>query len=384
MMEKGTKNIDAIIKTVTVSLLVMLLLSGCFGHIDREELKLGEKAEKDAVLLIQEHFRNKYAMDVAIYSVNADYSGCAHDSDRSFTGLVDAIVTCNDEKYSVQVRNQMVYDKYQAEEIKQACFNYVLEKLNLPQPDIYEISPNTLFVNEYFDGTNTEAIFNMISPDFLLIYDGDIDLDSDFYEKLTALYENTKYSRQSMELIVLKKGSADKISLKGWYENSAFHYAPYVKYTINYKKSDNTEPEMHQYLVEPFSNDLPFFKEFLTMKHGYGSGNLAIRQEEPSQGWDIEENFEQITPSIHFLWNENRWDFYHIFMPSSVWKDFFEKYDEIYMMEYQMTENGEIRYVKELIKSEEKESSKMSMNGDFFRFSISDSTDYITFFGAIK
>lgn len=300
--------------------MVLLLLSGCFGSMDKEERKLAEKAERGAIPIIQEHFKRKYAMDVEINSVDAEYSGCSHDSDRCFTGLVNAIVTYHDEKFPVQVRNQIVYNQYQAEEIEQACLNYAFEKLNLPQPVLYKLSPETRFINDYFDGTNTETIFNRISPDFLLIYDGDIIFDSAFHEKLTAFFEPTEYAKQSMGIDVLKKGSADQVSLKGWSEHIAKRYAPCVEYSVNYRKNENMEPELHQYPVEPFPGNLPIFKEFLTMRSAYGSGNLVIRQEEPSQGWDIELDFEQIKPPCHLLWEEEEWDFRHIFIPPSAWK----------------------------------------------------------------
>lgn len=369
---------------VICNLLVLLLLSGCFSSIDREERKLAEQALNEAIPMIHEHFKNKYAIDVDINSAVAEFSGCSHDSERCFTGLVEADVTYNDEKISVQVLHQIVYDNYQADEIEQACLNYALEKLNLPKPSLYKISPETRFVNDYFDGTNAETVFNMISPSFLLIYDGDIVFDSDFYERLTALSAHTEYAKQSMEFVILKKGSADKVSLEGWSELTVNRYAPYVDYSIDYSKNENLEPVLHQYPIEPFPGDLPIFKEFLSMRSGIGSGNFLVLQEEPSKGWDIESDFEQITPSCRLLWNGDEWDFHHIFIPSSVWKELYETYDEIYLIKFREYANGEISYLKDLMKPDNTEYSGVTLYGDFFYFNVDKDTKYITFFGIRK
>lgn len=209
-----------LVLSVSLILAGAILLSGCAGDINKGERIRADNTKKEAIPIIQEHFKSKYGIDVEIASVLAEYSGCAHDSERCYTGLVQAAVIYNGSTYSAQVEDQIVYDNYQAKEIEQACLTYALEKLGLPQPVFYKISPHyrkcnydfgTLSMNDYFDGTNIEKLFNMISPSFQLIYESDDVIDNAFPEKLTALFGQTAYDEQSMEYIILKKGSAEKI-----------------------------------------------------------------------------------------------------------------------------------------------------------------------------
>lgn len=365
-------------KTVLVlcNILVLFLLSGCYSRIDAEELKRAEHAEKDSIPIIHDHFKSKYGIDVEIQSVFAKFSGGAHDTDRCYTGLVVAVVSYNDRRFSAHVENQIVYDNYQAEEMEQACLTYASEKLGLPQSVFYKISPHyrgyayrdfgELLVNDYFDGTNTEKIFNMISPSFILIYENDAVFDSDFSEKVTALLENTVYDKQSIELIVLEKGSADKISPIRWYEDTARHYAPYVEYSTIYRKSGNMEPETYQYVMGPLTNDLPFVSEFLILKENPGSGDFVVQQEEPPEGWDMGRKFEQITPSYHFLWNENACFLHHIFIPSSAWGQLCETYDEIHLVEYREYANGKVHYMELAMDPNYTGYSNVALYGDFF------------------
>jgi len=54
--------------------------------------KLAENAEKEAIPLIHDHFKSKYGIEVEVKSVLASFSGCSHDSDRCFDGVVNATV----------------------------------------------------------------------------------------------------------------------------------------------------------------------------------------------------------------------------------------------------------------------------------------------------
>lgn len=260
---------------IVCNILAFLLLTGCFNNISAEEQNRAENEKKEAIPVIYDHFKKKYGIDVEIKNVFAEFSGCAHETDRCYSGLIRAAISYNDRTFSANIENQIVYDNYQAHEIEQACLTYALEELDLPQPVFYKIIPqyrnlkcydfDALLVNDYFDGTNIEKIFNMVSPNILLIYESDIVFDSTFSEKVTTLLENTEYEEQSVEFIMLKKGSADEISPIRWYENTAKQYAPYVEYSQKYRKNEGKEPEIYYYTVEPLSNDLPILKEFLVL-----------------------------------------------------------------------------------------------------------------------
>lgn len=373
-------------KTIFIicNILVLFFLSGCFNSIDREELKHAENAEKEAIPIIHDHFKSKYGIEVEVQSVSARFSGCSHDSDRCFVGI-DAIVIYNDCTFSVDVYNQIVCDDFQAEEIEQACLTYALEKLDLPSPVYYEISPrHSLRVNDYFDGKNTKKIFDMIEPSLILIYENGTVFDSDLSEKLIALFENTTDSKLFIQLIVLEKDSADKLSHVSWHEYTVWSYAPYVEYSVTYKKKEDMEPNLLQYLMEPLSDDLPILKEFLVLKTKYNTNDFAIRQEEHPQGWDIESGFEQIMPSYRLLWEEEGRDSRNIFIPPSVWRDLCEKYDEIYLLAYEEYAGGKYEYKKHEMNPDSTGHSWLSLYGEFFHFSVDTSTAYITFSGKSK
>lgn len=383
-------------KTILIvsNILVLFLLSGCFSNIDTTERNHAEKAEKEAVPIIHNHFKSKYGIEVEIKSVLAKFSGCSHDTDRCYTGLIRAVVSYNGKTFPVDVENQIVYDNYQAEEIEQACLTYALEKLDLSQPVFYKILPRyrghayydfgSLLVNDYFDGTNTEKIFDMISPSFMLFYENGAVFDSNVPDKLTALFENTTDDKQSMEFIVLEKDSAEKVSQVRWYEDTVKYYAPYVEYSVKYRKNENMEPEIFHYLLEPLSDDLPILKEFLVLGSKYGSNNFVIRQEEPPKGWNIERGFEQIIPSCHLLWNEDERDSKRIFIPSLVWMELCKTYDEIYLVEYREYANGETKYKKCAMNPNDADHPSLALYGDFFCFSVDTSTAYLTILGIRK
>jgi len=374
-------------KTIFIicNILVLFFLTSCFGSIDKEELKLAENAEKEAIPLIHDHFKSKYGIEVEVKSVLASFSGCSHDSDRCFDGVVNAAVIYNGSTFPVKVYNQLVHDNFQAAEIRQSCLTYALEKLDLPQPVHYEISPQyALQVNDYFDGTNTEKFFDMIAPSFILIYDNDTVFDNNLPKKLNALFQNTTDSKLFIQLIVLEKDSADKIPHVSWNEYTVWDYAPYVEYSVTYKKNQGMEPNLLRYLMEPLSDDLPILKEFLVLKTKYNTNNFVIRQEEHPQGWNIERGFEQIMPSYRLLWDEEERDSRRIFIPPSVWMDLCEKYDEIYLLTYEEYASGKNEYMKHEMNPDRTEYSQLSLHGEFFCFKVDTSTAYITFSGKSK
>lgn len=377
---------------IICNILVLFLLFGCFSNIQKEEYKHAENAKKEAIPIIHDHFKSKYGIEVQISNIIANYSGCSHDSDRCYTGLILASVRYNDTIFYVHVQNQTVYDNYQAKEIEQACLTYVLEKLDLPQPVFYRLTPNyrvysfpdfeDLLLNDYFDGTNTEKIFNMVSPDFNLIFESDTVFDSSFPERLTALFENTTDDEQSMEFIIFKKGSADKVSSIRWYGDTAEHYAPYVEYSAIYRKNEDIEPKIDQYLTEPLSNDLPILKEFQVLGYENEPNDFVIQQEEPPKGWDFGRKFEQITPSYQFQWNEG--EIKQVFIPPLVWRELCEKYDEVHLAIYKEYASGEVEYMKLAMDPDYTGYSSVALHGEFFSFSIGTSADYITFIGIRK
>lgn len=378
---------------ILYNILVLILFCGCASDISKEERIRSENAEKEAIPVIYEHFKSKYGIDVGIESVTAKFSGCAHDSDRYYTGLVQAVVIYNDNTYSAHVEDQIVYDNYQAKQIEQACLAYACEKLDLPEPVFYKISPHyrdsnyefgTLKLNEYFDGTNIEKIFNRITPSFTLVYEGGVVIDKDFPEKLSDLFQKTAYDEQSMEYIVLKKSSAEKIDPIPWYDDTAEYYAPYVEYIAKYEKNQDVEPKICRYSVVPFSRDLPILKDFLILRDENDFDDFQIQQEEPPKGWDISHKFQQITPSYHIIRNENDSGLSRIFIPASVWRKFFEKYDDIYLIEYREYVNGQVDYMKLPMDPDKKGYTDIALYGEYFGFDMGTSTDYITFIGIRK